>query len=323
MKISLEQLTVEADATQFRADMLEKAVRLLAVLEAACDHPHLEGQLALKGGTALNLFVLSVPRLSVDIDLNYVGAASRKAMLEERPRIEAAIQAVLRREGFTVRRVPQEHAGGKWSFRYASAFGSSGRLELDLNFMHRVSLWPVVRMDSHPLGSWRATGIPVVDLHELAAGKLAALLSRRKARDLFDTRLLLSTGALNPKRLRIAFVVYGAMNRKDWRTISSDDVAVDVAELVNNLMPLLYIGAVSELGDAAVFGDALVSDCRRGLSAVLPFTDAELAFLDLLLEEGTIDASLLTTDTLLQERIEAQPLLAWKALHVRRHKRLS
>ncbi len=323
MKISPEQLTAEADATQFRADMLEKAVQLLTVLEAVCDHPHLEGRLVLKGGTALNLFVLNVPRLSVDIDLNYVGAASRKAMLEEQPRIEAAVQSVLRREGFTVRRMPQEHAGGKWSFHYASAFGSRGRLELDLNFMHRVSLWPVARMASHPLGIWRATGIPVVDLHELAAGKLSALLSRRKVRDLFDTRLLLSMEELNPKRLRIAFVVYGAMNRKDWRSISPEDVDFEVADLVNNLMPLLHIGAIPDSGEAAVFGNALVSDCRKGLAAVLPFTEAELAFLNLLLEEGEIDASLLTTDTCLQARTQSQPLLGWKALNVRRHKGLS
>lgn len=166
-------------------------------------------------------------------------------------------------------------------------------------------------------------GVPVVDLHELAAGKLSALLSRRKARDLFDARLLLSMEELNPQRLRIAFVVYGAMNRKDWRTISPEDVNIDVADLANNLMPLLHIGAILDSGEAAVFGDSLVSDCRRGLAAVLPFTEAELAFLNLLLEEGEIDASLLTTDTCLQERIEVQPLLGWKALNVRRHKGLS
>ena len=143
-------------------------------------------------------------------------------------------------------------------------------------------------------------------------------------RDLFDTRLLLSMGQLNPRHLRIAFVVYGAMNRKDWRTISPEDVKVDVADLVNNLMPLLHGGAVPEMGDAEVFGDALVvRECRQGLSAVLPLTEAELAFLDLLLDEGEIAASLLTTDTFLQGRIEAQPLLEWKALNVRRHKRLS
>ena len=145
-------LAAEAEATGFRAEMLEKSVRLLALLDALRDHPLIEGKLALKGGTALNLFVFNVPRLSVDIDLNYVGAASRDTMLEERPKIEAAIQAVFRREDFAVRRMPKEHAGGKWSLRYADVSGQSSRLDVDLNFMYRVPLWPVTTMNSPRLG---------------------------------------------------------------------------------------------------------------------------------------------------------------------------
>ncbi len=320
MRISPEILTVEAEATGFRAEMLEKSVRMLALLDAIRDHPLLDGKLALKGGTALNLFVFNVPRLSVDIDLNYVGAASRDDMLEERPKIEAAIQAVFRREDFAVRRMPEEHAGGKWSIRYAGASGHSGRLDVDLNFMYRVPLWPVTTMDSRPLGSWRATGIPVVDLHELAAGKLSALLSRCKARDLFDSRLILAMDSLDLQRLRLAFVVYGAMDRKDWRTVSVADVGVDVAELVNQLVPSLHIGGLGGPDAATAYGKTLVEECRQGLSAVLPFTDTERAFLDLLLDQGEIDASLLTCDPALQERIQAQPLLKWKALNVRHHK---
>ena len=47
------------------------------------------------------------------------------------------------------------------------------------------------------------------------------------------------------------------------------------------------------------------------------------ASLDLLLDRREIDGALLTTDTTLQQRIQAQPLLKWKALNVRRHKGLS
>ena len=83
------------------------------------------------------------------------------------------------------------------------------------------------------------------------------------------------------------------MDRKDWRTISVDDVDFDSAELARQLGP------------------------------ALPFTDAERAFLDLLLDRGEVDASILTSDATLQERIQAQPLLEWKALNVRRHKGLS
>ena len=323
MRISLEKLAAEAEATGFRAAMLEKAARLLAVLDALRNHPELKGKLVLKGGTALNLFVFDVPRLSVDIDLNYVGARSRDAMLEERPKIEEAVQAVFRREDFAVRRMPEEHAGGKWSLRYSSASGQSARLDVDVNFMYRVPLWPVTTMDSRSLGSWRATDIPVVDLHELVAGKLSALLARRKARDLFDSRLIFSMDGLDFERLRIAFVVYGAMGRKDWRAVSVTDVDVDVAELINQLVPSLHVGAIGGREEAATYGETLVEECRRGLSAVLPFKDAERAFLDLLLEQGKIDATILTSDRSLQERIQAQPLLEWKALNVRRHKGLS
>jgi len=44
-----------------------------------------------KDGTALNLFHFDVPRLSVDIDLNYVGAIDRDTMLAEKPKAEQAV----------------------------------------------------------------------------------------------------------------------------------------------------------------------------------------------------------------------------------------
>lgn len=153
-------------------------VLLLELLEATRSHPFLKGRLALKGGTALNLFVFDVPRLSVDIDLNYIGAADRDGMLAERPKIEQAIQAVCGRVGLQTRRVPSDHAGGKWRLSYRGGSGASGTLELDVNFMLRTPLWPLTPVDSRPVGTFVAKDLPVVDLQELAAGKLAALLSR-------------------------------------------------------------------------------------------------------------------------------------------------
>ena len=321
MRISPERLLEEAQATGFRPDVLEKVAQLLGLLNATRSHPFLRGKLALKGGTALNLFVFDVPRLSVDIDLNYVGAASRSAMLEERPRLEDALQAVFSREDFTVRRMPSEHAGGKWSLRYPTAAGQTGRIDVDVNYMYRVPLWPVGQMDSHPVGNWRATDIPVLDIHELAAGKLAALLSRRRARDLFDCRHLLALDTLDLSRLRTAFVVYGAMNRRDWRTISVDDVAFDPRELSSQLLPSLPASAVAGM-DAAEYGRMLVEDCREALSALLPFDEEERAFLDRLLDHGGIDGALLTTEEALRRRIDAQPWLEWKAQNVRQHRGL-
>ena len=321
MRISAERLIAEAQATGFRPDVLEKVAQLLGLLDAIRSHPFLRDRLALKGGTALNLFVFDVPRLSVDIDLNYVGAESRAGMLEERPRLEEALQAVFSREDFTIRRMPSEHAGGKWSLRYPTAAGQTGRIDVDANYMYRVPLWPVRPVDSHRLGSWQATDIPVLDVHELAAGKLAALLSRRRARDLFDCRQLLLLDALDWTRLRTAFVIYGAMNRRDWRTVTVDDVAFDPRELSSQLLPSLPASAAAGM-DAAEYGRMLVDDCQGALSALLPFDEGERAFLDRLLGHGEIDGALLTRDEELQRRINAQPWLEWKAQNVRRHQGL-
>jgi len=323
VRISSEKLASEAEATGFRPDVLEKAAHLLGLLDAIRSHPFLKGKLVLKGGTALNLFVFDVLRLSVDIDLNYVGAEDREGMLAERPKIEQALQAVFAREGFSVRRMPGEYAGGKWSLRHESALSQSSNLEVDVNFMFRVPLWPVVTCDSHFVGIWQATGIPVLDYHELAAGKLAALLARKQARDLFDSHRILRMGNLERHRLRIGFVVYGAMNRKDWRTVSAEDVDIDAVELARQLIPTLRVNEAEVRATSVEYGTRLVTECREGLSAVLPFTDRERAFLDLLLDKGVIDSTILTADTSLQQRIQSQPLLNWKALNVRNCKELS
>jgi predicted nucleotidyltransferase component of viral defense system len=317
VRISSEMLTAQAEATGFRTNILEKVGLLIHLLEALRNHPFLKGRLALKGGTALNLFIFDVPRLSIDIDLNYVGASDREAMIAERPKAEAALQAVFSREGFTIRHMPNEHAGGKWQLRYQGASGQGGILEVDVNFVFRVPLWPLKLMASRPVGAWQATDIQVLDIHELAAGKLAALLSRKQARDLFDCSHLFRTGALEPERLRLAFVLYGAMNRRDWRTVAIEEVSLEIKDFEQKLLPTLRSKGADTIS-AAFFKERLIEDCHHGLAALLLFTAAEMEFLDRLLAKGKINPELLTADENLQDRIRKHPLLEWKALNVRK-----
>ena len=72
MKLSRERLLREAGATGFRPESLEKVIRLVSLLNGIFRHADLRERLVLKGGTALNLFLFEVPRLSVDIDLTYL-----------------------------------------------------------------------------------------------------------------------------------------------------------------------------------------------------------------------------------------------------------
>jgi predicted nucleotidyltransferase component of viral defense system len=104
----------------FNPVMLEKVLYLMGLLQSLNKHPFLQGKWVLKGGTALNLFIFDLPRLSVDIDLNYIGSLDREQMLVDRPKIEQACQAVFSREGLRTKRVPTDHAGGKWILSYGS-----------------------------------------------------------------------------------------------------------------------------------------------------------------------------------------------------------
>lgn len=76
MRFSSSEILTAAKTSGFREDVVEKVLCLMHLLNMLNSHPSLQGKWVLKGGTALNLFVLSLPRLSVDIDLNYNGKLS-------------------------------------------------------------------------------------------------------------------------------------------------------------------------------------------------------------------------------------------------------
>ncbi|AFM28229.1 nucleotidyl transferase AbiEii/AbiGii toxin family protein [Desulfomonile tiedjei] len=319
MKFSREFLLTESESTGFRPEILEKVFHLIGLLNGFNSHPFLKERLALKGGTALNLFLFDLPRLSVDIDLNYVGSPNRETMLSERPKIEEAVIAVSGREGLSVRRSTEEHAAITFFLRYESVLGQGGDLKVDLNFMFRVPLWPLVKMDSRRIGPYGVESVPILDIHELAGGKLAALLARRASRDLFDVHALLTGSGLDPHRLRLAFVVYGAINRKDWRSVQVSDVDFTERELKKELMPLLRKEA-QELEYVTQWAERLVEETRKALESLLPFTEEEREFLDRLLDHGEIMPALLTGDGELAKRLGEHPGLQWKALNVRQFK---
>jgi predicted nucleotidyltransferase component of viral defense system len=315
------ELLREAAATGFRAEILEKVIRLMELLETLRSHPFLRTRIALKGGTALNLFVLDVPRLSVDVDLNYVGAASVDGMTQERPKVEQAIQAVCGRLGIGVRRVPSRHAGGKWRLSYAGVRGP-GTLELDVNFLLRTPLWPPTTSDSRSVGNHLSKDVPVLDLHELAAGKLAAVFGRQASRDLFDARELLRQEGLNSRRLRLGFVVYGGSNRRDWRTLSADMAGTSPEEVDRQLVPMLRADLAPLRGELQAWTSRLVEECRDLMKAILPLEENEIEFLTRLNEGGEIAPELLTPDSEEQRVIGSHPGLLWKALNVRQHRGL-
>ena len=310
-----------ADQTGFRPEIVEKVLRLNGILSRLNEHPSSERLWVLKGGTALNLFHLDVPRLSIDIDLNFVGASDLEGMQEARPGFEAALTACCEREGCSVKRAPIEHAGGKFRLRYASVFGGSQNLEVDVSYVARVPLLETARRTVRfPPGS--PLEVPVLQLDELAAGKFAALVQRSVPRDAFDAASLLDLmpDLLARPAFRLAYVCSIAASRKDCRTLRPPEPRLDAQSIARELEPMLRRTDHGAAPDC----DALMGWMSDRLypvrDSLLVWSEGERRFLDRLLDQGDLDPSLLHTDPAIQHRVLAQPMLRWKAQNVRQHR---
>ncbi|MCF8009210.1 MAG: nucleotidyl transferase AbiEii/AbiGii toxin family protein [Halanaerobiales bacterium] len=90
----------KAKSLGFIRDTLEKVLRLADILEYFNTNSLLQENLALKGGTAINLTIFNLPRLSVDIDLDYLKTDSRDEMLKKREKINTVIDRFMDSQGY-------------------------------------------------------------------------------------------------------------------------------------------------------------------------------------------------------------------------------
>lgn len=309
---SKDALMRQARAEGYKPEILEKVYRLLDVFQQIMSVPYLKKRLVLKGGTALNLFCFErLPRLSVDIDLNYIGALEREKMLEEKPMIMDAIQQIMLQNQFERHRAPMMHAGGKMVWFYPSLLGQRGSLEIDINFMCRQPLFSVI-LKSPNIQEYKQIQGPVLDSHELAAGKLSALFDRGASRDWFDAHYLLTQMPLDKRKLKLAFVTYLAMSKIDLSRMVPEQINFDLTDLRNRLVPVMHHSSVPrsahELKKWAV---TRTEALQERLTDLLPLDANEKQFIIKIRNEGIVSPELITHDTDLAKKILSHPAIGW------------
>lgn len=173
-----------------------------------------EACFALKGGTAINLFVRNLPRLSVDIDLAYLPVADRAASLAAIEaallRIKAAIEAGIPTSAVTTSRTAPENTVVKLVVTIPGA-----QIKIEVTPVLRGSVYAaaVQEVSAEVEAAFGFAEITVLDFADLYAGKLVAALDRQHPRDLFDARDLLRMEGIDD-RLRRAFLVYLISHRR-------------------------------------------------------------------------------------------------------------
>lgn len=167
-----------------------------------------EQALALKGGTAINLFVRDMPRLSVDIDLTYLPVEDRATSLKA---IDAAMLRIAERIGGGIPGAkinPSRSAGDDIVTKLIVRAGDV-QIKIEITPVLRGTVYepvitPVVPTVEEEFGF---AEMPVVSFADLYAGKIVAALDRQHPRDLFDVRDLLAHEGIGDE-LRRAFLVY-------------------------------------------------------------------------------------------------------------------
>ena len=146
LKYSKAELNRQAKELGFVRDTFEKVCRLADVLTFMESDPLLADSLSLKGGTAINLTIFNLPRLSVDIDLDFSKDVSREPMLAERKQIHAHIQKYMEAAGYSLSlKSKQYHALDSFVYEYINAGGMKDNLKIEINYMLRCHVLPVSR----------------------------------------------------------------------------------------------------------------------------------------------------------------------------------
>jgi predicted nucleotidyltransferase component of viral defense system len=189
-------------------EQVQLLVRMLPIIGA-------EHEFALKGGTAINLFVRNFPRLSVDIDLAYLPILPRNESLlnitKALQRIERQMLSVL-----PITRIdsPVFSENPEYCIKKI-VFSKNARVKIEVSPVMRGTVYACRILEMCPKAQdlFGFANIAVVSFADLFAGKMCAALNRQNPRDLFDIHGLLKNEGLDARTWH-AFLVYLACDKR-------------------------------------------------------------------------------------------------------------
>jgi predicted nucleotidyltransferase component of viral defense system len=252
---------------------------------------------ALKGGTAINLFVRNLPRLSVDIDLVYLPVNGRtEALADIRQNLDTLEQRLCAAmPGVQVQRPQaQDSDSQRLTLRRDNV-----QIKVELSPVLRGVVWPTEMRDvsAEVEDEFGFVAMPVVSLNDLYAGKICAALDRQHPRDLFDVKLLFENEGISRDLLR-TFLVY---------LISHGRPMAELLAPTRKELGAVYNAEFKEMTREPVALDELLAVRERLIAEIhAMLTDADCAFL-VSVKTGSPDWSLLGI-----EGVAELPAVKWK-----------
>lgn len=304
------ELAEKAKELNFIRDTLEKVVRLVEILNYMNSNPIMKNSLVLKGGTAINLTVFRLPRLSVDIDLDYSTNVERDEMLLHREQITEELKLYMQTQGYALSTQSKtRHSLDSFVFTYTNLGGMRDNIKVEVNYSLRAHLFEPIAGSILFDAVHTEHQIAVLPALELFAAKINALLSRAAARDLYDTYNMVRFNLFDENELvmlRKAVVFYTAISQeeipKDYDVDAIDHITI--RKIRTDLLPVIQKGEFIEL-------EQIKTVVKGFLKELLTLTDEEREFLKLFTQKQ-YRPELLFTDEQIISRIKNHPMALWK-----------
>ena len=214
MEVSRQYLVALATKTNFIRDTLEKVLRLSEILKFLNSDIVFKGKLALKGGTAINLTAVELPRLSVDIDLDLTENIPRDELLLVKERFSKRLTDYMWQEGYSVADTRDSFALTPFLFNYVNSAGNRDNIKIEINFMDRCHILPLESKKILTKGIVDDFEVLTLNTVELYASKINALLSRATPRDLYDVNAMIENRVIaeeNKETLRKCLIFYNSI----------------------------------------------------------------------------------------------------------------
>lgn len=312
---NLRDLTKIAQYNKFNRDTLEKVFRLSELLKLFNENEELKGKYVLKGGTAINLCLFDFPRLSVDIDMDFNSNSSKEEMLEMRELHRKLISAFVALDGYTID--PKSRFTftlDSYLLKYTNAAGSRDNIKIELNYSNRIQILEPV---NYKLSSKIIDNESILALNkvELYGSKIAALIGRTTARDVFDVFQLVNNQILLDNELDILkkcsifyllmtneFQPFGDLLNQFKKNMKN----MSFSAIKRNLIPLLHVGE-------RIDTDAFKQTVSQFIETLFELTETEQKYIDSF-NAGEFNPELLF-DKAIADRLKEHPMVLWKMMN--------
>lgn len=293
----------------FVRDTFEKVLRLREILRYLNEEEYLKEHLLLKGGTAINLTVFNLPRLSVDIDMDYTPNDTKEDMLDAREKITSRIKDYMEAEGYQLSKSSRfTHSLDAFYYQYQNAGGNRDMIKIELNYSLRAHIMEPVHRRILPEAFDDGMTIRMVSPMEIFAAKGNALISRAAARDLYDWGNLIAENLFADERnlFRKCFAFYTTISadtvNHNFDTSAIDSLKFD--KIRRDLFPVLSKKDNFMLEERK-------QQAKDYIAELMQLTGSEQEYMDRFIAKEYVP-ELLFDDKKILDRIKEHPMAIWK-----------